>query len=61
MDGSFCRIPAMDILRGNILVGDLLLKESLLEVIISCIIHYIELGIVTRSCDCVKEFFGPLC
>ena len=44
---------------GNNLVGDLLLKDGLLENITSFIIYYMELGIVYISCDCVKEFLDP--
>ena len=46
-------------MRGNKLVGDLLLKEGFLEDITSFIIYYMELGLVSRSCECVKEFWDP--
>ena len=46
-------------MRGNDLVGDLLLKEVILEYITDFIIHYMELGIVSSSCEYVKEFLNP--
>ena len=46
-------------MRGNKLVGYLSLKESLLEDITGLIIYYMKLGIVSRSCECVKEFLNP--
>ena len=58
MDGSFCGIPEM-YMRGNKLVGDLLLQEGLLEDITSFIIYYMELGLVSISCECVKDFLDP--
>ena len=58
LDGSFCGIPEMDI-QGNKLVGDLSLKEGLLEEITSFIIYYMELGLVSSSCEYVKEFLDP--
>ena len=54
----FCCIPEMD-MRGNNLVGDIFLKEGLLEEITSFVIYYIELGSVSTSCECVKEFLDP--
>ena len=57
-DGSFCGIHAMD-MRGNKLVGYILLKEGILEDITSFIMHYMELGHVFSSCECVKEFLDP--
>ena len=41
--------------RGD-LVGDILLKEGLLEKITSFIIYYMELGLMSSSCEYVKEF-----
>ena len=58
LDGSFCSFPEMD-MRGNKLVGDILLKEGILEDITSFIIHYMELGHVSSSCECVKDFLDP--
>ena len=58
LDGSFCSIMVMG-MGGNKLVGDLLLKESILEYITSFIIHYMELGHVSSSCECVKDFLDP--
>ena len=55
MDGYLCGITAMD-MRGNKLVGDILLKEGLLEEITSFIIYYMDFGLVSSSCECVKEF-----
>ena len=46
-------------MRGNKLVGDLLLKEGIIEDIKSFIIHYMKLGIVSSSSECVKEFLDP--
>ena len=46
-------------MRGNKLVGDILLKEGLLEEITSFIIYYMELGLVSSSCECVKEVLDP--
>ena len=46
-------------MRGNKLVGDLLLEEGLLEEVTSFIIYYMELGLVSSSCECVKEFLDP--
>ena len=46
-------------MRWNKLVGDIFLKEGLLEEITSFIIHYLELGLVSSSCECVKEFLEP--
>ena len=46
-------------MRGNKLVGDLLLQEGLLEDITSFIIYYMELGLVSISCECVKDFLDP--
>ena len=43
-------------MQGNKLVGDLLLKEGIIEDVKSFIIHYMELGIVFSSCELVKEF-----
>ena len=56
MDGSFCGIPEID-MRENKLVGDISLKEGLLEDITIFIIYYMELGLVSSICECVKEFF----
>ena len=47
-------------MRENKLLGDLLLKEGILEDITSFIIHYMESGHVSRSCECVKDFWTPL-
>ena len=58
MDGSFCGIPAMD-MWGNKLVGDISLKGGLLEDITGLVIRYMELGIVSSSCEYVREFFDP--
>ena len=58
MDGSFSGILEMNI-WGNKLVIDILLKECLLEDIKSFIFQYLELGLVSRSCECIKEFLDP--
>ena len=58
LDSSFCGIPEMD-MRGNKLVGDLLLKEGIIEDVKSFIIHYMEFGIVYIICECYKEFLDP--
>ena len=47
-------------MRGNKLVGDILLEEGLLEEITSFVIYYMELGLVPSSCECVKDFLAPL-
>ena len=44
---------------GEQAVGDILLKKGLLEEITSFIIYYMDLGIVSRSCENVKEFLNP--
>ena len=41
---------------GYKLVGDLSLKEGLLEDITSFVIYYMELGLVPSICECVKDF-----
>ena len=41
------------------MIGDISLKEGLLEEITSFIIYYMELGIVSSSYECVKEFLDP--
>ena len=46
-------------MRRNKLVGYLFLKEGLLEEITGFIIYYMELGLVSSSCECVKEFLDP--
>ena len=46
-------------MRGNKLVGDPLLEEGLLEEVTSFIIYYMELGLVSISCECVKDFLDP--
>ena len=58
LDGSFGGIPEMYI-WGNKLVRDLYIKEGILEKLTIFIIHYLELGIVSSSCECVKKFFDP--
>ena len=58
LDGYFCGITAMDI-RGNKLLVDLFLKEGLLEEITGFITHYMDLGLVSRTCKYVKEFLKP--
>ena len=55
LDGYFYRIPEM-YMRGGNLVGYLFLKEGLLEDITSFIICYMVLGILSSSCEFVKEF-----
>ena len=52
LDGSFGVIPAMN-MRGDKLVMDLSLKEVILEKIKIFIIHDLELGILSSSCECV--------
>ena len=44
---------------GNKLVGDISLKGSILEDITGFVIRYMELGIVSSSWECVKEFSDP--
>ena len=58
LDGSFYGIPEMD-MRGNELVGDIFLKEVLLEEITSFIIYYMDIGLVYSSFECVKDFLDP--
>ena len=58
LDGSFCGILAMDMWR-NKLLGDLFLRKGLLEDNTSFIIYYMEPGLVSSSCECVKEFLDP--
>ena len=58
LDGSFGGIPEMYI-WGNKLVRDLYIKEGILEELTSFIIHDLELGIVSSSCECVKDVLGP--
>ena len=53
LDGYFYGIPEMYMRRDN-LVGDILLKEGLLEESTSFVIHYMELEIVSSSCELVK-------
>ena len=48
----------MDI-RGNKLVGYIFIKDGILEDITSCIIYYMDIGIIYSSCECVKEFLVP--
>ena len=48
----------MDV-RGEKLVGYLLLKEGLIEEITVFIIHYMEIGLVSRIFEYVKEFLDP--
>ena len=43
-------------MMGNKLVGDFFLRECLLEDITSFIIYYMDLGLVSRSFECVKDF-----
>ena len=58
MDGYLFGIPEMD-MRGNKLVGDILFKEGLLEEITSFAIYYMDVGLVSNSCECVKAFWEP--
>ena len=44
---------------GNKLVGDISLKGGILEDITGFVIRYMELGIVSSSCEYVREFFDP--
>ena len=53
LDGYFYGISEM-YMRGDNLVGDILLKEGLLEESTSFVIHYMELEIVSSSCELVK-------
>ena len=50
LDGSFSRILEMN-MRGNKLVRDIFLEKGLLDDITRLIVHYLEIGIVTSSCD----------
>ena len=55
LDGYFGGIPEMNVWGVKLLRG-IYLKEGLLEEITSFIIYYMELGLVSSSCECVKEF-----
>ena len=59
LDGYFYGIPAMD-MRGNKVVGDISLKEGIIEEIISFIIYYMETGIVSRCLSVSRSFWTPL-
>ena len=50
LDGSFGGILEMN-MRGNNIIRDIFLMEGLLEDITRCIVHDLELGIATRSCE----------
>ena len=58
LDGSFCGIMVMD-MRGQKLVEDLLIKEGIIKEITRFIIYYMELGLVSTSCEFVKDFLDP--
>ena len=47
-------------MQGNKLVGDIFLEEVIFEDITSFIIHYLDIGLVSSSCECVKDFFNPV-
>ena len=53
LDGYFGGIPGMN-MWGYMLVRYNSLKEGIIEVITSFIINYLEIGIVSSSCECVK-------
>ena len=46
-------------MRRHKLVEDLLIKEGILKEITRFIIYYMELGLVSTSCEFVKEFLDP--
>ena len=46
-------------MRGNKLVGDIYLEEGLFDDITGFIIHYMDLGIMSSSCEYVNKFFYP--
>ena len=52
LDGYFSGISEMN-MRGNKLVRDIFLKEDILEYITSFIIHDLDIGLMTSSCEYV--------
>ena len=46
-------------MRDNNLVRGISPKEDLLEEFKSFIIHDLELMLVSRSCECFKDFLNP--
>ena len=46
-------------MQENNMIGDISIKEDILEYITSFIINFIELGLVSSSCECVKDFLDP--
>ena len=46
-------------MRGKNIVGHIFLNQDILEDITGFIIHYMELGHVSSSCECVKDFLDP--
>ena len=55
LDGSFSSTSVMNMRGGNMVRG-IFLEKGILEEITSFIVHDLEIGIVTSSCERVQEF-----